>query len=91
MSLLSRIFGGGTAKTAAEVSETYKEMQIFPEPQSEGKNYRLCARNVHVVDGDTREHRLIRADTFQDIESANSASIEKAKQMIDEQGPRLFD
>ena len=42
------------------------------------------------VDGEVREHRLIRADTFQDVDTAASASIAKAKQMIDEQGAQLF-
>lgn len=91
MSLLSRLFGGGQAKAAAEAGETYKDMQIVPEPMAEGNVYRLRARIVHLKDGQHREHVLIRADTFQDSDAATAAAIVKAKQMIDEQGERLFD
>ncbi|MDX8347703.1 HlyU family transcriptional regulator [Cognatiyoonia sp. IB215446] len=91
MSLLSRLFGSGQAKADTDRSETYQEMQILPEPMAEGSTYRLCARITQTKDGETREHVLIRADTFQDREAAVTASITKAKQMIDEQGEGLFD
>lgn len=89
MSLLSRLFGGGKSAASAPV-ETYKDMRIYADPLQEGRNYRLSARIEMDVDGEIREHRLIRADTFQDVETAASASIAKAKQMIDEQGAQLF-
>ncbi len=37
-----------------------------------------------------RSHKLVRADTFGDRQAAMDASVAKAKQMIDEQGERLF-
>lgn len=89
MSLLSRLFGG-TPKEAAETFETYQDMRIYPTPIREGKNYRLSARIESDVDGETKSIDVIRADTFQDAEQAASASIAKAKQVIDEQGTRLF-
>ncbi|MDX8354404.1 HlyU family transcriptional regulator [Cognatiyoonia sp. IB215182] len=91
MSLLSRLFGGGQAKTTADVRETYQDMQILPEPMAEGNVYRLRARITQDKDGQSNEHVLIRADTFQDRDAAIAAAITKAKQMIDEQGERLFD
>jgi hypothetical protein len=33
---------------------------------------------------------MIRADTFEDEDSAAAASLGKARQMIDEQGDRIF-
>ncbi|MEP1518266.1 MAG: HlyU family transcriptional regulator, partial [Nitratireductor sp.] len=42
------------------------------------------------VDGVVKEHRLIRADRFAAEEDAVAVSLRKAKQMIDEQGDRLF-
>lgn len=90
MSLLSRLFGGGDGAKPSEPAETYKGMQIYAEPQREGSTYRLAARIAREVDGEIREHRLIRADTFQSIDDAKAASVTKAKQMIDEQGARLF-
>jgi len=37
-----------------------------------------------------KTHNLVRADTINDYDEAVKASIGKAKQMIDEQGERLF-
>ncbi len=90
MSLLSRLFGGGAKAEAAPQLETYKDMRIYPQPQREGKDYRLCARIEQDVDGQTREHLVIRADTFTSADDAINASIAKAKQVIDEQGAGLF-
>ncbi len=42
------------------------------------------------MDGTVKSHTLIRADTLGDLEGANEASISKAKQVIDEQGDRIF-
>jgi len=66
MSILSRLFGGGTKpETREEASETYKEFRIFAAP-------------------------LLRADTLRSLEEAEAFSIRKAKQVIDEQGERIF-
>ncbi len=90
MSLLSRLFGGNKPADAAPEFETYEGMRIYPEPQREGSGYRLCARIEQDVDGETHEHLIIRADTFSSTDDAINASIAKAKQVIDEQGERLF-
>jgi len=89
MSLLSRLFGG-KPKEATETFETYQEMRIYPTPMREGSHYRLAARIEKDVDGEIRTHDVIRADTFESHDQAASASIAKAKQVIDEQGNRLF-
>ena len=91
MPFLSRLFGGNSSDKAASAPEDYNGMRIYADPIREGNTYRLSARIEQDMDGTTREHRLIRADTFQDADDAASASIAKAKQMIDEQGDRLFD
>lgn len=90
MSFLSKLFGGGKTAEAPQI-ETYEGMRVFPEPIKDGSAYRLCARiEMDVDDGGVKEHRLIRADTFNDRDEAVAASTAKAKQMIDEQGARLF-
>ena len=90
MSLLSRLFGGGGSAEPPK-GEDYKDFIIFAEPIREGNVFRLCARITGQVDGEEKEHRLIRADTLESEDAAVEASINKAKQMIDEQGARLFD
>jgi hypothetical protein len=89
MSLLSRLFGGG-GKTAKE-PEVYKDFRIFPEPQSGAGGFRIAARIEKEVGGETKTHHLLRADTVQSLEEAEAFSVRKAKQLIDEQGERLFD
>jgi hypothetical protein len=88
MSILSRLFGGGTEPQ--KEPETYKDFRIFPEPQSGAGGYRIAARIEKEVGGETRTHLLLRADTVQNVEEAEAFSVRKAKQLIDEQGERLF-
>ena len=89
MSLLSRLFGGGGAGPEP-ASETYEGFKITPKPERVGSRYRIGALIEKDVGGETKTHHLIRADILDDIEGANVASIGKARQMIDEQGDRLF-
>ena len=84
MSILSRLFGGGGAPEVEP--EEYKGFRITPEPAREGGKFRIGAR----IEKDGQVHNLIRADMLDDLEGANAASVGKAKQMIDEQGDRLF-
>ena len=87
MSLLSRLFG---SKPKEIIAETYEEFRIYAEPMSEGRIYRLAAR-IELGEGDAmKTHQLIRADTFESEDAAIAASTAKAKQMIDQQGERLF-
>ncbi|GAW35672.1 transcriptional activator HlyU [Roseovarius sp. A-2] len=91
MSILSRLFGGGTKpETRVEPSETYKEFRIIAAPQSDADGYRVGARIEKDVDGEVRVHHLLRADTLRSLENAEAFSIRKAKQVIDEQGERIF-
>jgi len=84
MSWLSKIFGGGDAPAAA--AETYKDYAITPQPQKEANGWRIGA----LIEKDGESHHMIRADVLNDLDSANAASVSKAKQVIDEQGERLF-
>ena len=86
MALFSKLFGGGKAKADAAPAETYKDFAIIPTPQKESGGWRLAAR----IEKEGQEYTLIRSDVLQSKEQADEASIAKAKQMIDEQGARLF-
>ena len=88
MSIFSKLFGGG-GKPAKE-PEIYKDFRIFPEPQSASGGYRLAARIEKEIAGETKTHHLLRADQIQSLEEAEAFSIRKAKQLIDEQGERIF-
>lgn len=85
MSLFKKLFGGGASSPEAE-PETYNGYAITPDPIKEGPIWRLAAK----IEKDGKHHHLIRADTLDSREAAAAAAVAKAKQVIDEQGERLF-
>ncbi len=90
MSWLSRIFGGTDGAQPDKEPVEYKGFSILPEPMPDGGKYRIAAKIEKEVGGEMQSHHLIRADTLDGYEAAVEASTGKAKQMIDEQGERLF-
>lgn len=92
MSLWSRLFGNsdGPGSTGPEPTE-YEGFLIYPEPVREGSKWRIAARIEKAVGDEVHRHDLIRADTLDSQDEAVDASLRKARQMIDEQGARIFD
>lgn len=88
MSLLSKLFGGGS--TPEVEPEIYKGFMVFPEPIKESAGYRVSARIEKEIDGEMKSHTLIRADVTNSEEQTREISTAKAKTLIDEQGERLF-
>ncbi len=84
MSFLSKLFGGGSQPEPER--ETYEGFTITPNPAREGSRFRIGA----TIEKGEQVHHLIRADMLETLDEASDASIRKAKQMIDEQGDRLF-
>ena len=89
MSFLKKLFGGGSAPKEA-ASEMHEGYIITPAPMADGGQFRLCAEIRKEVDGEMKTHRLIRADMFASADQAADAAVSKAKQVIREQGERLF-
>lgn len=87
MKLLKNLF---KSKAEVEVAETYHGFRIVAAPVKEGSKYRLAARVEMDIDGATKVHQVIRADTFDNLEDAKKFSVAKAKQVIDENGKALF-
>lgn len=91
MSFFKKLFGGGAAAPAeAAKPEVYQGFSIYPEPVAEDRQFRLGARIEKDIDGETKVHHLIRADTFSAREQAAAAAVQKAKVVIDQMGDRLF-
>ncbi|GFE52024.1 hypothetical protein So717_37770 [Roseobacter cerasinus] len=90
MSFLKKLFGSGGGSEPKASSEAYEGFQITPTPIAEGNTYRVAATIEKEVDGEMQTHKLVRADTLQGLEEAQKACIRKAKQVIDEQGERIF-
>ncbi len=91
MSLLKKLFGGSGGGAKGPQPEMHSDFTIFPEPVSEGGNFRLGARIEKEIGGEVKVHHLIRADTFNSAEQAAEAATLKAKTLIDQMGERLFD
>ena len=90
MAWLSRLFGGKSGAAEAVPAEEYKGFRIYPVLMPERRNFRVAARIEKDVDGETKVHNLIRADTISEEEDVIAASIAKSRQMIDEQGEGMF-
>jgi hypothetical protein len=98
MSWLSRLFGGGSrtedavnapAKVTAEIE--HEGFTIRAEPyRADGGQYQTAGTVLKEVDGETREHKFVRADRFASLDDATSFSLQKGRQIVDEQGERVF-
>lgn len=87
MAWFSKLFGGGDgAQTQAPQQEIHKDFAITPQPQKDASGWRIAA----LIEKDGQSHQLVRADVLNDYDAAIAASIGKAKQVIDEQGMRIF-
>jgi hypothetical protein len=94
--ILKKLFGGGRSGAAqppapdrAQAVE-YKGFTIIPAPRPHGGQYLTAALIEKDIDGETRTHELVRADTHGSPDDAKNFAVQKAKQVIDEQGERLF-
>ncbi len=91
MSFLKKLFGGGGAQKPVAIEQVeYKGCQIESVPMNEGGQFRVSAMIRKEIDGEVKEHRLIRADQCATLDEATEISMRKARQMIDEQGDRIF-
>jgi len=87
--LWSRFVGGGVGAAAEEAIE-YNGYRIRPTPYSRNGQYQTCGVVAKEIGGEIKEHRFIRAEMHPTREGAIAFSIAKGKQIIDEQGERLF-
>lgn len=94
-SIFSKLFGGGASKEPAKPTRedpvSYEGYSIIsaPEKTQEGQ-WRLSGFIVKEVGGVSMERMLVRVDSFMSREEAVKYTEQKAKQVIDQQGGRLF-
>ena len=95
MSWLTRLLGGGKGARAEGPApgpaELHEGFEIRPEPIKADGGWRIAATIRKSVGGEPRTHRLVRADVIADRDAAASASVAKARQVIDQQGESIFD
>lgn len=94
MSFWKRLLGGGGAEDPGAPPGDpveYKGYVIRPAPYKDGDQYQTAGWIEKEVGGVRREHRFIRADRHASHEAAVSFTLDKARQIIDLQGERMFD
>jgi len=94
MSFLKSLFGWG--KPAAETepapaaSIAHKGFTITAAPFRNEGQFQTAGTVTREIDGEMKEHRFIRADRHASMEDAVQFSLAKGRQIIDEQGDRIF-
>ena len=90
MKFLRGLLGGGEAAGAQHEVVEYEGYRIEPTPEKRESGWSTCGVISREVGGELRTHRFIRADTSSTVDGAVELIVRKARQLIDEQGERLF-
>jgi hypothetical protein len=83
--------GGGGAKPVSAPTEAYNGFTIAPQPYPEGGQYQLAGTISKDIGGTVKTHKFVRADRFSSADDAVEFTLLKARQIIDQQGDKLFD
>lgn len=95
MSFLQKLFGKstraseGVAKIDGGETE-YKGFIILATPYKNEGQLQSCGVISKVINGEKKEYRFIRADRFTNLDDAVAMIHIKGRQIIDEQGERIF-
>ncbi len=94
MGLFSKFFGGGGGSSGGGAREgdevDYQGFKITPAAQPQNGQWLTAGVIRKEIGGEVKEHRFLRADTHASAEAANDFAVIKARQIIDEQGERIF-
>jgi len=94
MAILTKItamFSGRKREAPSADPVAYKEYTIVAQPIKEGSQYRTAGHISIEVGGEVKQVQFIRADVNGDFDSAVTHSVQKGKQIIDEQGVSVFE
>jgi hypothetical protein len=96
MSFLKSLFGlggkgAGEATSAAAKEAEHKGFIIRATPYKDGGQYQTAGTISKEIGGEMKEYKFIRADRFSTAEEAADLSLSKGRQIINEQGERMFD
>jgi hypothetical protein len=82
--------GSNVASTPAVAPVEYKGYRITPAPYKAGAQFQTAGRIEKETPDGVKVHELIRADTYSSFDDAVAFATTKAKQIIDQQGDRMF-
>jgi hypothetical protein len=83
--------GGAEQGGADEPAIEYKGFRIRPEPYAARGQFQTAGVIEKDFADGPKEHRFIRAETHASREDAATFAVAKGRQIIDEQGDRIFD
>ena len=92
-SLWARLAGGGAGTPAEEPrldAVEYKGYRITPAPYAASGGFQSAGTIVKDFPDGAKEHRFVRAETHPSRDEAAAFAIAKGKQIIDQQGERMF-
>ena len=92
---LGGLFGGGSGAGSASKAhfdaEEHKGFLITPAPTQRDGQWQVAGTiSREDADGTRQEHAFIRADLLPSADQAAEFALRKGRQIIDEQGERLF-
>jgi len=91
MSFLKSIFGSSKSGGAAVSKRAeHKGFVVEATPYLEGGQYQLAGVIAKEIGGTRKEHRFVRADRFASADEAADRALDKGRQIVDEQGDKLF-
>lgn len=94
MSFWKSLFGGGSARDAGPSKPVrtaeHNGFRIEATPYAEAGQFQVAGVISREVDGVAKEHKFVRADRFGSLDEAAEFSLMKARQIIDQQGDRMF-
>ncbi len=95
MSFWKSLFGGNKfdaispAKVVREAQ--HSGFRIEAMPYAEAGQFQVAGLISKEVGGALKQHRFVRADRFGSLEEAADFAIMKGRQIVDQQGERIFD
>lgn len=91
MSFLKKLFGAGRpAEPETAPVEDYNGFSLQATPYQEAGQWQMCGVIAKDIGGVRKEHRFVRADRFPAREDAVEFTLQKARQIVDLNGERLF-
>lgn len=92
MSFWKSLFGGGSSASSEKQGEPveYNGFTIRPAPYKAEGQYQTAGTIEKEIGGVRKEHKFIRADRHASYDDAVEFAVSKARQIIDQQGDRMF-
>ena len=91
MSFWKSLFGGARGYETGPVRTVeHQGYTILATPYAEAGQFQVAGTISRTVDGVVREHKFVRADRFATRDEAAEFALMKGRQIIDQQGDRIF-